>query len=167
LGAALGHLAQPQAQGVELGADGRGAGQLLVGVALPLDQLAADLGGREAAIQAGGPERRVGLAVVVGDGADVIEQPGQAGLGGLAPAAGRGVQASDAGAGLALGLTDGVAAPAEQALGLALAEGKPLQGAGDEVAAPGAGERLSGFAEEGTHVGTQFHEAASWLGEGS
>jgi hypothetical protein len=113
LGAALGHLAQPQAQGVQLGADGRGAGQLLVAVALALDQLAADLGGREAAVQAGGPECRVGLAVVLGDGADVIEKPGEAGLGRLAPAAGGGVQASDAGAGLALGLADGVAAPAE------------------------------------------------------
>ena len=78
--------------------------ELGVGVALALDQLAADLGGGQAAVQPGGLERRVGLAMVLGDGPDVVEQMGQVELRRLAAAAGGGVAAGDAGAGLALGL---------------------------------------------------------------
>jgi hypothetical protein len=54
-----------KAEGVELGGDGLQAGQLLVGVALAVDKLAADLRSGQAAIQAGGPEGGIGLDVVL------------------------------------------------------------------------------------------------------
>ena len=161
LGPALGHLAQAEAQGVQLGPDRLPAGELRVGVALALDQLAADLGGGQAAVQPGGLERRVGLAMVLGDGPDVVEQMGQVELRRLAAAAGGGVAAGDAGAGFALHLAGGVAAPAEGALGLALAEGQLGQGAGHVAAAGGAGEGIGRVADERNHFGTQPHRDAS------
>src|SRR5262249_12980863 len=161
LGTALGHLAQAEAQGIQLETDRLPTRELLLGVALALDQLPADLGGRQPAIQPGGLERRVGLAMVLGDGPDVVEQVGQVEFGRLAPPAGGGVPAGNAGAGCVLGLAHGVAAPTEAALGLALADRQ----VGDRTrhkAPPGsAGEGVSRFANERGHLRTQFHRAAS------
>src|SRR5262249_61510624 len=64
LGAALDDAAQSEAQEVEFVADGLDRGETLVGVALALDKLLADLGCREAAIQPGGLEGGVGLEMV-------------------------------------------------------------------------------------------------------
>src|SRR5690349_2146755 len=58
LGAALGHLGEPVAQHVELRVDRLLGGQLLVGVALPGDQPAADLPGTDADEGPIGLERR-------------------------------------------------------------------------------------------------------------
>src|SRR5262249_6554243 len=60
-----------------------------------------------------------------------------------------------------LGLADGIAAPAEGALGLALAEAQFAEGPRDELTAAGAGEVVSGLSDQGTHVRTQFHDSAS------
>ena len=64
-----------------------------------------------------------------------------------------------------LGLPDGNAAPAEAALGLALAEGQLLDSAGHEPAALAAREGVGRLLDKGTHLGTQFHRSASWLRE--
>jgi hypothetical protein len=57
---ALADFAQAVAQGVELRGDGLQAGQLLVGVALAGDELAADLRSGQPAIQAGGAKGGMG-----------------------------------------------------------------------------------------------------------
>src|SRR6516162_9510791 len=163
-GAALGHLAQAEAQGVQLHADGLGAGQLLGGVALALDQLLMDVGGGQAAILARGLEGGIGLGVVGDDVLDVVEQPGQPDLGGLAAARG-GVGADDAGVPLVQGLADGIAAPAEELLGAALAEAQASDGVGDKAAALGAVEGVGGVLEEIAELGHPLHKSASWLGE--
>jgi hypothetical protein len=160
LGAALGHLAQAEAQGVALDADGLHAGQLRLGVALALDQLAADLGGGEPAIQPGSLQGGVGLAVVLSQGPDVLQEVGQVVLGGLAAAAAGG-GAGDAAALLMEGLADGVAAPAEEAVGLALAEAQVRHGAGDVAAALGADEGVRGPLDVLAHRRAQFHGSAS------
>ena len=120
MGQALADLAQVKAEGVELGRDRLQAGQLLVGVALAGDELAADFGSGEAAEQAGGPERGVGLDVVRDEVAEVVEEARQVELGGLAPAARGGVLAGEAGAALVHRLAKGVPPPAEKEIGLAL-----------------------------------------------
>ena len=87
MGAALGHLGEAVAEEIELLVDGLLGGELLVGVALGGDQLAADLGGTDPGEQAVGLELGVGLAVSVGDGPDVIKKSGQMLLDRLAAAA--------------------------------------------------------------------------------
>src|SRR5205823_12518619 len=120
LGAALDDRAQTEAEEVELGGDGSHGGQLLVGVAAARDQLLADLGGRQATIQAGGLEGGVGLKMVLDETAQVIEQIGQSDFHRLAPAEAEGIGASQARAELVTGLAERVAAPAEETGGFAL-----------------------------------------------
>ena len=79
--------AEAEAQVVELGGDRLDRRQVLVGVALAVDQLLADLGGGQAAVQAGGLEGRVGLEVVLDEIADVGEEGGRWTSMGLRPRA--------------------------------------------------------------------------------
>src|SRR3954467_8488284 len=88
---ALADLGEVAAKGVEPGGDGLEAGELLVGVALAVDQLTPDLGGGKPAVEAGGAEGRVGLDVVLDDILDVLEQAGQMELDRLAAPTGGGV----------------------------------------------------------------------------
>jgi hypothetical protein len=96
---------------------------------------------------------------------NVVEQVGQMELGRLASPAGGGIVAGDAGAGFALGLAEGIAAPAEAALGLALAEAQLLHSARHVAATLSPAEGVGGLSNEPTHFGTQFHSAASWRQE--
>src|SRR5215471_5132474 len=82
-------------------------------------------------------------------------------LGRLAPPRGRGIATGDPGPGFMLGLAEGIAAPAEVALGLALAEVQLLHGARHEAAALGPRERVSGLSDQRTYRRTQFHGSAS------
>src|SRR6516162_4291920 len=128
LGPALDHGTEPEAQDVELGGDGLHRRQLLVGVAAALDQLLADLGGRQATIQAGGLEGGVGLKMVLDQAAQVIEEMGQSEFNRLAPAQAEGVGASQTRAEFVTGLAEGVAAPAEETSGFALPELELVEG---------------------------------------
>jgi len=76
LGAALDDAAQSEAQEVEFVADGLDRGETLVGVALALDELLADLGGRQAAIQPGRLEGGVGLELVAHEIAEIRQEMG-------------------------------------------------------------------------------------------
>ena len=76
LGAALDDGAQSEAQEVEFVADGLDRGEVLVGVALALDELLADLGCRQAAIQPGGLEGGVGLEMVAHAIAEIRQEMG-------------------------------------------------------------------------------------------
>jgi hypothetical protein len=76
LGAALDDGAQSEAQEVEFVADGLERGEALVGVALALDELLADLGCRQAAIQPGGLESGVGLEMVAHAIAEIRQEMG-------------------------------------------------------------------------------------------
>ena len=134
------------------------------GLAEPSPYLLMDVGGGQAAILARGLEGGIGLGVVGDDVLDVVEQPGQPDLGGLAAARG-GVGADDAGVPLVQGLADGIAAPAEELLGAALAEAQASDGVGDKAAALGAVEGVGGVLEEIAELGHPLHKSASWLGE--
>jgi hypothetical protein len=162
LGQALADLAQAKAQGVELGGKRLEAGELLVGVALAGDQLAADLGGGQAAIQAGGPESRVGLDVVLDEVRDVVEEAGEVALDGFASATGSGVLAGDAGAAFVEGLAEGLACPAEEELGLALPQAEGSDGVG-QVAAAGRTPRegRGGTPNQVNDFGSKIHGRAS------
>src|SRR4051812_34316355 len=83
-GAALDDGAEPEAQEVEFVADGLDRWSLLVGVALASDELLADLGCRQAAIQPGGLEGGVGLEIVLHQIAEIRKEMGQVELGRLA-----------------------------------------------------------------------------------
>jgi hypothetical protein len=134
LGPALGHGAQTETQDVELGGDGLHRRQLLVGVAAALDQRLADLGGRQATIQAGGPEGGVGLKMVLDQAAQVIQEMGQVELDRLAAAPAEGIGAGEAGAQLVAGLAERIPAAAEETGGLALPELELVEGVGHEAA---------------------------------
>jgi hypothetical protein len=163
LGATLGHLGEPEAQPVHLRVDGLLGGQLLVGVALDGDQLAADLGGTDPGEQAIGLELGVGLAVAVGDRPDVIEESGQVLLGGLATAAVEGIDAGHAGAEFVRPLADRLPAPAEIHLGPTLPT--PTHGLdrlGHEDSLLAALEGLGGIDEDGDHLRVGSHLRISW-----
>ena len=119
-GAALGHLGEPVAEHVELRVDRLLGGQFLVGVPLAVDQPAADLGGADADEEPVGLELRVGLALAVDDVPDVVEEPGEVLLSGLAAAAVEGVDTGHAGFEFVHPLADRVSAPAEVLQGPAL-----------------------------------------------
>jgi hypothetical protein len=162
LGAALGHPGEPEAQEVELGVDRLLGGQLGVGVAHLGDQSASDLGGADPGEEPPGLELRVGLAVGVGDGADVVEEPGEVLLGGLAASAVEGIDAGHAGAKLVHPLADRLPVPAEVGLGPDLAaSAHGTDGLGHEEPSLAPLEGLGGVDEDGDHLGGGSHLRSS------
>jgi hypothetical protein len=154
LGTALGHGGEPIAQIVELGVDRLLGRQLLVGVPLAVDQLAADLGGTDPGEEAVGLELGVGLTVPVGDLPDVVEQAGEPLLGPLAAAAREGIDAGHAAVQLVGPLADGAPSPAQVLLGPALpAPAHRPDGLGHVQPPSGAFEFLGGVDEHGDHLG--------------
>jgi hypothetical protein len=92
--------------------------------------------------------------VVSDDVPDVVEQVRQVGLGRFASPGTEGVLAGDAGASFVESLADGIASPAEQTLGLTLAEIKRLQGLSDVATSRSPGlEQGSGLPDEVAHLG--------------
>jgi hypothetical protein len=159
---ALADAGEAEAQGVEFGGDGLQAGQLLVGVALAVDQLAAHLRGGQPAIQAGGAEGGVGLHVILDDVLDVRQQAGQVVLDRLAAPGGGGVQAGQPGAALVQGLAQGVPPPAEEQVRPALSQPQGADGIG-HVAAPGGPPReaIGGATNQVNHFGGKIHDNPS------
>jgi len=168
LGAALGHPGEAEAEEVELGVDGLLGGQLGVGVALLGDQPASDLGGTDPGEEASGLELRVGLAMGVGDGPDVVEESGQMLLGGLASSAMEGIDAGHAGAQLVHPLADGLPVPAEVGLGPDLpASAHGPDGLGHEEPSLAPLECPGGVDQDGDHLGGRPHlriPCGSWRG---
>src|SRR5262249_24440766 len=122
LGPALDPGAQPATQEGELGGDGLHRRQLLGGIAAARDQLPADLGGRQATIQAGGLEGGVGLKMVLDQAAQVVEEMGQVELDRLAAAHAKGIGAGEARAPLVAGLAKRIPVAAERTGGPAVPE---------------------------------------------
>src|SRR5262249_14264773 len=145
---ALDHGTETETQDVELGGDGLHGRQLLVGVAPAFDQLLADLGGREATIQAGGLEGGVGLKMILDQTAKVVEEIGQMELHRLGSAPAESIGTSEARAHLVTGLAEGVAAPAKETSGFALAELELVESVGHETAPLRSRERLGRFEQQ-------------------
>ena len=79
-------------------------GNALVDIALAFDELLADLGCRQAAIQPGGLEGGVGLEIVLNQIAEILKEMGQVELGRLATTSREVVRTGDAGYELMLAL---------------------------------------------------------------
>lgn len=98
--------------------------------------------------------------MVLGQGADVVEQTRQMELGRLAAACGSGI-AADAAPRLVQRLADGIPAPAKEALGLSLAQVELCHRLRDIVTALGTREGVGGLLDEITHLGIHVHGPAS------
>lgn len=150
--------AQLVTKGVEFDADGVLAGQLLVRVALLLDELGSDFGGTQSGVEALRLERRVGLALPVNEHLDVFQEMGQVVLGGFTTARGDVIFYRLAGFEFAEAFADRGAIPTEFALGSALsaiAEG--FDDLGHKQASVTAFEFLGGVDAEGLELVGQVH----------
>src|SRR6516162_1945357 len=106
---------------VQLVVDGADRRHLAGRVPLLLNQLLADGGSTEPGIEALRLEPRVGLALAVHDGSDVIQQVRQPLFGPQSASEREGVEANDAALQLMQPLADGVPVPAQLTLGTPLA----------------------------------------------
>jgi hypothetical protein len=139
--------------------------QLLVGIPLARDELLADFGRRQPAIQPGGLEGGVGLEVFGDEIAHMLEEVGQVEFAGLATAGGEVVEAGDAGVQLMQGLADGIVSPTQLALGLPLAQAEGLHRFGHVAPPLGSPEGISRFLQQSSHRFGQFHVATPpWEG---
>ncbi len=148
-GADLGDLLGEGAQGVELGSNGLSSGRLSIGITLPNNQLTADLGSREAWIEAVGAELGIGLALAINHGLDVNEQVGQMVFGAFATAGREVVFDGDIVIEFARAFADDDAAPAKLTFGSTLtARAEFFDRARHEDAADSAFERFGGLDNE-------------------
>jgi hypothetical protein len=161
LGAALGHLAQVETPGVQLGRDGLDGGQLRVSVTFGSDQLPADFGSGQPAVAARALEGRVGLTMLLDDGLDVDAELRQMDLGALTAAGGKGIQTGDARAEFVQALAERIAGPAQQLLGLALAQAEAIHGLGHEAAACSAVQGGRGVDQQRPQSFGEFHRLTS------
>jgi hypothetical protein len=111
---------------IQLGRDGPLGRQFAVGVALLDHELAPDFGRGQPSIQAVGAELRVGLALAIDNGGDIVEQVGEVLLGTLAAAQGHGIQTGEALVEFAPSCAEGLAVPAEFAFRAPLATAAQL-----------------------------------------
>jgi len=151
LGATLDHGAEAETQEIELNPDGLHGWQFLIFISFSFDELLADLGRREAAIQPGGLEGGVGLELVADQIAEILNEMGQVELGGLATPSREVVATGESGVPLMLRLTKGITRPPQLPFGLPLAQAEGLDRFGQEPPAPGPVERLCRFLQQETH----------------
>jgi hypothetical protein len=156
LGATLDHGAEAETQEIEFDTDGLYGGQLLICIAFSFDELRADRGRREAAIQPCGLEGGVGLEMISDQIAEILNEMGQVDLGGLAAPSGEVVPTRDAGVPFMLRLANGITRPTQLPFGLPLAQAEGFDRFRHETPAPGTVERLCRFLQQGTHSRRQI-----------